>query len=139
MTIFFHSVFTALEYQPCGPSCQETCTDVEAGRKVKCPLSPTEGCFCPENHILLNETCVLKKQCLVCDKDGHIEGDIWSPDKCTTCHCDKKIITCEKTECPAIETICSDGLTPILISESESECCPKYICGKYRSCKPKYF
>ncbi|XP_046603352.1 hemocytin isoform X1 [Neodiprion virginianus] len=123
-------------YQSCGPSCQETCNDVEAVQKVKCPSGPIEGCFCPQDHILMNGTCISKNKCLVCDRDGHIEGEIWHPDKCTTCHCEKKIITCSKTECPALGNICSAGHTPIEISESENECCRKYLCTPVTTTPP---
>lgn len=115
-------------YQPCGSTCKETCDTINKVNDPTCTKSYEEGCFCPQNLILHNDTCVSKEKCLLCDEEGHIEGDIWFPDVCTRCTCDKKTISCEKTECPAVNTICEENMSPIVVNGTEEDCCPKYLC-----------
>lgn len=95
---------------------------------IMCIKNYEEGCFCPENFIFHNDTCISKEKCLLCDEEGHIEGDIWFLDICTKCTCNKKIVKCEKTECPAVETICEENMTPMIINGTEKDCCAKYLC-----------
>ncbi|XP_066594945.1 hemocytin-like [Prorops nasuta] len=118
-----------LEYQPCGTSCTATCDNIDEMNHAKCLQNIAEGCYCPQNYVLQNQTCIPKEKCFPCDEDGHFDGDVWSKDKCTTCSCDKTAITCHKTDCPAIETVCEESLSPVLISGTEQECCPKYFCA----------
>ncbi|XP_015177061.1 PREDICTED: hemocytin [Polistes dominula] len=115
-----------LQYKPCGFGC--TCDNINAENNEICNVQFEEGCFCPENYVLHNNTCIEQKKCLVCDEDGHIEGDIWYSDKCTTCTCQKKRVNCQKTECPTLDTICEENMTPKLVSGTETDCCPKYLC-----------
>ncbi|KZC09215.1 Hemocytin [Dufourea novaeangliae] len=117
-----------LEYRPCGPSCKETCDSINDISNTKCTKSFEEGCFCPGDLILHNDTCVPKKKCLVCDEEGHIDGDTWFPDICTRCTCDKKMMNCQKTECPTVDTICEENMTPVVVNGTEKDCCTKYIC-----------
>lgn len=127
---FFYSGFI---YQPCGSSCKETCdtlNKLDMLDDAKCASILIEGCFCPVNHVFHNNSCIPEKNCFVCDKDGHVEGDIWHPDKCTECNCYKGIVSCQKTECPVLDTICEENMTPVLINGTEERCCAKYLCGK---------
>ncbi|KAK2585761.1 hypothetical protein KPH14_010370 [Odynerus spinipes] len=117
-----------LRYEACGPSCIETCDNINKESNEKCHLELLEGCFCPQNYVLHNNTCVERKKCLVCDEDGHIEGDVWYTDKCTTCSCHKNRVTCQKIECPALGTICEENMMPKLVTGTETDCCPKYFC-----------
>ncbi|XP_044006095.1 hemocytin [Aphidius gifuensis] len=120
-----------LEYQSCGSNCPKTCDTINDQSINKCAEEfNQEGCFCPKNYVTHNGTCVLEKNCFICDSDGHIDGDTWQPDKCTTCTCNKKIINCQVTNCPTIATICDINSSPVLVepSKSNEECCPKYIC-----------
>lgn len=96
----------------------------------KCSSDLFEGCFCPEDHVFHNDSCVPRKNCFVCDKDGHVEEDIWHPDKCTECSCYNGIVNCQRTECPVLDTICEENMTPVLINETEERCCAKYLCGE---------
>lgn len=119
-----------LIYQPCASSCKETCDTLNESDKLQCMSSSIEGCFCPKDHVFHNDSCIPKQKCLVCDKDGHVEGDIWHPDKCTKCTCKDRIVTCDRIECPVLDTICEEDMTPVLINNAEEKCCPKYLCGK---------
>lgn len=132
---FFYLGFV---YQPCGSSCKETCdtlNKLDTSHDAKCISTPVEGCFCPENHAFHNDSCIPKKNCFVCDKDGHVEGDIWHPDKCTECGCNDGIVSCRKVECPVLDTICEENMTPVLINGTEERCCAKYLCGKSMALK----
>lgn len=117
-----------LEYQPCGSACKETCDTVNEISSAKCSKNFEEGCFCPQDFVLHNDTCIPKKNCLICDEEGHIEGDVWFPDICTKCTCNRKIINCEKTECAALNTVCEENMTPIIVNRTEEDCCAKYVC-----------
>ncbi|KAL0131073.1 hypothetical protein PUN28_002574 [Cardiocondyla obscurior] len=120
---------TNLVYQACGSSCKETCDTVNNSDNLKCTTStPIEGCFCPEDYIFYNGSCILKKNCFICDKDGHIQGDIWYPDKCTKCDCNNGVVNCHTIECPVLDTICEKNMTPVLINGTEEKCCAKYLC-----------
>lgn len=118
---------TELEYQACGSGCKRTC-DPNL-KPDNCLLAPTEGCFCPEHHVFHNGSCVPEKNCLICDEEGHVNGDVWNPDKCTSCSCANKTVTCQKTDCPALDAVCEDQYTPVSVPGSEEHCCPKYFCG----------
>lgn len=120
--------FAGLVYQPCTPGCKETCDTPADG---KCSSDPVEGCFCPKDHVFHNDTCVPRKNCHVCDKDGHVEGDVWRPDKCTECKCHDGAVSCEKTECPLLDTICEENMTPVLVNDTKERCCAKYLCGEF--------
>lgn len=59
-----------------------------------------------------------------------MQGDIWHPDKCTECNCNDGIVNCQTIECPVLDTICEENMTPVLINGTEERCCAKYLCGK---------
>lgn len=119
---------TELEYEPCGSACPDTCETLNSVVKDKCSQELTEGCFCPSDHVLHNGTCIHETKCFICDDEGHVEGDIWHPDKCTTCSCGKKTVNCQTSQCPMLDTICQEDFTPVLVPGSEAECCLKYLC-----------
>ncbi|XP_026826604.1 hemocytin isoform X2 [Ooceraea biroi] len=117
-----------LIHYPCHSNCKETCDTLNETEDPNCESNLVEGCFCPEDYVFYNDSCIPKKNCLVCDKDGHVEGDIWHPDKCTECSCNGGIVNCQKTECPVLDTICEENMTPVLINGTEEKCCAKYLC-----------
>ncbi|XP_043601962.1 hemocytin isoform X2 [Bombus pyrosoma] len=117
-----------LVYQPCGFTCKETCDTINEINSTACSKNYEEGCFCPPNFVFHNDTCIPKEKCLLCDEEGHVEGDIWFPDVCTRCTCNRKSINCEKTECPAIDTICEENMAPVVVNRTEESCCTKYVC-----------
>ncbi|XP_031828807.2 hemolectin [Nomia melanderi] len=117
-----------LEYRPCESSCKETCDTINEVDDTKCATNLAEGCFCPHDFVLHNDTCIPKNKCLVCDEEGHVAGDVWFPDVCTKCTCDKKVINCQKTECPSVNTICEENMTPVAVNGTETDCCTKYVC-----------
>lgn len=127
----YYLSFIDLTYKACGSGCIETCDNINKESKEKCHVQFGEGCFCPEDYVLHNSTCVNRKKCSVCDEEGHIEGDIWYSDKCTTCSCHQNRVNCQKIECPTLDTICEENMTPKLVPGTETDCCPKYLCSKY--------
>lgn len=118
-----------LVYQACGSSCKETCDTINGVNNPKCATDSIEGCFCPVDYVFHNDSCIPKKDCFICDKDGHVQGDIWHPDKCTECNCNDGIVNCQTMECPVLDTICEENMTPVLINGTEERCCPKYFCA----------
>ena len=117
-----------MEYRPCGSGCTETCETINYVEPRMCSEDLTEGCYCPEDQVMHNGTCVPKRNCLICDDEGHIDGDTWYPDKCMTCSCANKIVRCQKTQCPgAIH--CDEYYKLVTVPALEDECCPNYICG----------
>ncbi|KAJ8974052.1 hypothetical protein NQ317_002298, partial [Molorchus minor] len=88
--------------------------------------------YCPAKvaleMVLLNNTCVIPKDCEVCDELGHHPGDKWTRDKCTICACEGITLKCETQHCPGPSTICERGYDAIKISANKDECCDKYAC-----------
>lgn len=82
------------------------------------------------DHVFNNDSCIPKKDCFICDKDGHVQGDIWHPNKCTECNCNDGVVNCQTMECPVLDTICEENMTPVLINGTEERCCAKYLCGE---------
>ncbi|KAL6266408.1 hypothetical protein P5V15_003260 [Pogonomyrmex californicus] len=118
-----------LVYQACKSSCKETCDTIDKIENPKCASNLIEGCFCPENYVFHNNSCIPKKDCFICDKDGHVQGDIWHPDKCTECSCNDGVVNCQTIECPVLDTICEENMIPVLINGTEERCCAKYLCA----------
>lgn len=121
------------KYKLCGPSCSPTCDNYKTLDRSKCSTNPSEGCFCPEGLVMRNGTCVASRLCHACDKEGHYPGDKWKVDACTSCSCDLESfqVRCQTQQCPALETVCEQGYSTIMIDAAEDECCPKYVCGTY--------
>ncbi|XP_066254573.1 hemocytin [Euwallacea similis] len=123
---------SGLSYNPCAKKKQETCDDLKntaatLNMRVS-SVSLIDGCFCPEEKVLLNETCVKPKDCEVCDEEGHHPGDVWKKDKCTTCKCEGTSLKCESQFCAGKETVCERGYNPVKIPSKEESCCDKYAC-----------
>ncbi|KAJ3643777.1 hypothetical protein Zmor_026489 [Zophobas morio] len=114
-------------YDPCGPKCPKTCQSIKEKEK-SCVEMPVEGCFCPEGLVLRNDTCVLEKDCEVCDEEGHHPGDVWKKDKCTYCTCEGTSLKCETERCSGSDKICEEGYQVVKIPGKEDECCDKYGC-----------
>nr|XP_023019258.1 hemocytin-like [Leptinotarsa decemlineata] len=116
-------------YDPCGTSFPETCESIKTKNKsVKKHGIPQEGCYCPPDKVLRNDTCVVPKDCIVCDTEGHHPGDKWKKDSCTNCTCEGTSLKCETQQCPDPSTICERGYNAIKLPKSEEECCDKYSC-----------
>lgn len=79
----------------------------------------------------MNDTCVERAHCEVCDAQGHHAGDIWKEDACTTCSCVGTSLICEAQQCPSVETVCEPGYSPVKIPARHDECCDKYVCGMH--------
>lgn len=80
---------------------------------------------------MLNNTCVEKAHCEVCDSEGHHPGDTWQKDPCTTCSCVGTTQKCETKHCPTLDKVCEVGFTAIKVKPEKDECCDKFICGKW--------
>ncbi|XP_076276507.1 hemolectin isoform X2 [Lasioglossum baleicum] len=123
-----------LVYRPCGSGCRETCDTIARTNEVdvavagKCTRNFEEGCFCPDNLVARNDTCVPRSKCFACDQDGHVAGDVWFPDVCTRCTCDSNVVDCRRTECPTVDTICEENMRPVAVNGTEKDCCTKYLC-----------
>ena len=48
-----------MEYQQCGPLCPQTC-DYDAS---DCYSGCAEGCFCPNDKVLIDGECINKTNC----------------------------------------------------------------------------
>lgn len=114
-----------------------------------CSSTLKEGCFCPKGMVLHNEKCLREAECRACDDKvsvlrenilqskvenkilhlkGHLPGDVWYPDLCTSCSCKNDSTTqCQKIQCPSQKTICELGYTPVETATTD-ECCKKYVC-----------
>lgn len=102
-------------------------TNISKLRSI-CSTSLREGCFCPTGMVLHNEKCLREAECRACDDKGHLPGDVWYPDVCTSCSCrNDSTIQCQKKECPSQNTICELGYTPVETATT-GECCKKYVC-----------
>jgi von Willebrand factor len=115
-------------YNPCGTSCPKTCQSIKEKEEKDCPKIPVEGCFCPEGQLLRNDTCVVEKDCEVCDEEGHHPGDTWKKDKCTSCTCEGTSQKCETERCSGADKICEQGYQVMKVPSGEKECCDKYAC-----------
>jgi von Willebrand factor len=143
-------------YNPCGTSCPKTCQSIKEKEEKNCPKIPVEGCFCPEGQVqskkdcqlvlcfitnlqlLRNDTCVVEKDCEVCDEEGHHPGDTWKKDKCTSCTCEGTSQKCETERCSGADKICEQGYQVMKVPSGEKECCDKYACGKFLGVCSKY-
>ncbi|XP_016844891.1 hemocytin [Nasonia vitripennis] len=119
---------THLLYRACESGCPETCENLNGEKQEKCTASQIEGCFCPSDQILRNGTCIHKRNCFVCDVEGHVDGDVWQLNKCTECTCQKRLMKCQETSCPAVQTVCDENSNAVVVPGTENDCCPKYLC-----------
>ncbi|CAB0034806.1 unnamed protein product [Trichogramma brassicae] len=119
------------EYKACGSRCSKTCDDPN-GSSCQGPKIYSEGCFCPEGQVLHNGKCVSRTQCSICDNDGHVEGDIWTVNKCKKCSCHNKTVSCTTKTCPRALPICRIN-EKLVLKSSEDDCCPVQQCD----CMPK--
>ncbi|XP_050302983.1 hemocytin [Anthonomus grandis grandis] len=118
---------TDQHYEPCAQQRQTTCEDIK-DKKILKGSGLMEGCYCEVGKVLLNDTCILPKDCEICDDEGHHPGDVWKKNKCTTCRCEGLNVKCDTQYCPGKETICERGYTAIQVPTQEDTCCEKYAC-----------
>ncbi|XP_014235981.1 hemocytin [Trichogramma pretiosum] len=114
------------EYKACESRCSKTCDDPN-GSSCKGPKIYSEGCFCPQGQVLHNGKCVSRTQCSICDNDGHVEGDVWTVNKCETCSCHNKTVNCTTKTCPKALPICRIN-EKLVLRSSEDDCCPVHQC-----------
>ncbi|RXG62289.1 Hemocytin [Armadillidium vulgare] len=122
-----------LEYVACGPGCVKTCDNYEELKKnpKSCLISSSDGCYCPNNMVLDNKTCVNESACATCDAEGHRVGDVWKTDNCTVCECSNGAAICKTTTCP-LDPVCNEGYVIEEVPDTFDECC-----GFQKTCKIK--
>lgn len=87
-------------YRACGPKSQETCT-ADFMMSSLADGSCEEGCFCPENTVLHNETCIAKEECPCI-----FRGKLFQPgesvfEDCNSCTCLSGKWICTEVICSA--------------------------------------
>lgn len=94
-------------------------------------------------------------KCKPCDAEGHFLGDVWNPDKCTTCTCESDYyqrrshpkanltfaridsttktgqdkttgVKCTQQNCSPV--MCSVGQIKQVVPGTENDCCPQESC-----------
>ncbi|XP_069683352.1 hemocytin isoform X2 [Periplaneta americana] len=126
-----HKCPKGLQYRACTPACAPTCDNLKklSEDPNACGLSQVDGCSCPDGQVLINGVCKDTKYCFPCDDEGHVRGQIWSPDNCTTCTCSKDgKVECLKKDCSAEKTVCGPHMQAVVMAGTEHDCCPKHIC-----------
>lgn len=119
-----------LEFRPCGPGCVRTCENFEElnANPDACPISPVDGCFCPDGMVLDNGACINETFCTTCDNEGHRIGDSWKTDPCTTCECTMRGSVCSTKACPD-DPICDEGYEVVEVPGTGDDCCgPRKKC-----------
>ena len=68
---------TGMVYQSCGQLCPQTCDNEIANGS--CISGCAEGCFCPDNQIVVDGNCAHPVSCpgmyLKCSKTGYFRGE----------------------------------------------------------------
>lgn len=118
------------EYKICGSNCEDTCDSVRNGRK-ECVEMPVEGCFCLPGKVKSNGTCVTPRECLICDDEGHHDGESWKVDECKSCSCNGTKLQCTETICDDVKVECADNEMLHRIPPAEGKCCPSDKCCKF--------
>uniref|UniRef100_UPI00398F30FB von Willebrand factor n=1 Tax=Pristiophorus japonicus TaxID=55135 RepID=UPI00398F30FB len=124
----------SLVYKPCGINCIRHCESSVNKNATHCLSSPAEGCFCPEEKMLLEGKCVTADVCTQCTDDQQIPHqylDTWIPHNqpCQLCICgDNRQINCTNRPCPSvIEPVCKPCERATLKRDIDA-CCPQYMC-----------
>nr|XP_056707939.1 mucin-5B-like [Euleptes europaea] len=136
-------------YEACGPVYPATC---DKG-KANITEHVTEGCFCPENQILVNsytDTCVQDcKFCIGPEGFPKMPGTTWRSN-CQECICDQLSVTvqCTAQPCstPSTPPCEKEGFMPVSVLTPEDPCCPEIQCicnasacsNRKRSCEAGY-
>nr|XP_056707940.1 mucin-5B-like [Euleptes europaea] len=137
-------------YKPCGKMERLTCSNRKSAvhnnpSQVDISGILTEGCFCPEGTVQLNDhDSICVPACGCTGPDGLLKqpGEIWGKD-CQICTCSNETlnITCSTHICaksPPI-TCTKEGFVPIVRQHSKDPCCTETVCEcDVRSCtRPK--
>ncbi|XP_077553611.1 uncharacterized protein LOC144168516 [Haemaphysalis longicornis] len=121
----------------CDSGCPKTCANYRE-TDTACPVMPTYSCFCKKGFVLKDGECVETKYCEVCDDHGHLVGDSWQVNDCTTCTCSENLkIGCTSILCPA-PPVCRDDEKLQQLPKQNGTCCETYLCDAnlISSCKP---
>ncbi|XP_055965485.1 von Willebrand factor-like, partial [Sorex fumeus] len=122
----------SLVYHHCERGCPRHC-DGNANASV-CADHPSEGCFCPEHHALLDGTCVPEEACGQCvGEDGtrHQFLETWIPDQqpCQLCTClEGRRVNCSSQPCPTARVPTCGPCEVARLHQGSGQCCPEYEC-----------
>ncbi|GIY68776.1 von Willebrand factor, partial [Caerostris darwini] len=116
-------------YHQCHEGCPQTCSSVKnTSKDSTCDQLKTDGCFCPDDKILKDGSCVDAVLCDTCDDEGHVAGDKWKEGKCKSCYCRHDLtIECQVEKCPS-NPICAIDETLAKIDRESEECCESFAC-----------
>ncbi|XP_073645226.1 von Willebrand factor isoform X2 [Tursiops truncatus] len=124
---------------PCPPSlvynhCERGCPRQCEGNSSSCGDHPSEGCFCPLHHVLLEGSCVPEEACTQCVGDDGIRHQLletWVPDHqpCQICMClSGRKVNCTTQPCPTARAPACGPCEVARLRQSTQQCCPEYEC-----------
>ncbi|XP_033621844.1 von Willebrand factor [Fukomys damarensis] len=119
-----------LVYSHCERGCPRQCD----GNTTSCGGHPSEGCFCPPHHALLEGSCVPEEACMECtgeDRARHQFLESWVPEHqpCQICTClSGRKINCTSQPCPTARAPTCGPCEVARLRQSGSQCCPEYEC-----------
>ncbi|XP_004869432.1 von Willebrand factor isoform X2 [Heterocephalus glaber] len=120
----------SLVYNHCERGCPRQCD----GNTTSCGERPSEGCFCPPHHALLEGSCVPEEACTECvgeDKARHQLLESWVPEHqpCQICTClSGRKINCTSQPCPTARAPTCGPCEVARLRQSGSQCCLEYEC-----------
>ncbi|KAM9774698.1 SCO-spondin [Syngnathus typhle] len=121
-----------LVYDPCGPACSPSCSNVEQSPHSQCDvLSCVEGCFCPAGTVRYGDSCAVPTQC-PCEW----EGSMFPPGStitqhCQNCSCDDGMWHCDGVPCPRPAPTCPESE----FSCASGRCIPsQWLCDNEDDC-----
>uniref|UniRef100_UPI00358E30E0 SCO-spondin-like n=1 Tax=Myxine glutinosa TaxID=7769 RepID=UPI00358E30E0 len=97
-----------LVYMPCGPPCQPTCRTIADDTPSQCEDLPcTEGCFCPENTILHDDSCISPDDCTCVHNGVGYPAGTQIIEDCRNCTCERALWACDGVPCGGYAATCS--------------------------------
>nr|XP_030690524.1 von Willebrand factor isoform X2 [Globicephala melas] len=120
----------SLVYNHCERGCPRQCE----GNSSSCGDHPSEGCFCPLHHVLLEGSCVPEEACTQCVGDDGIRHQLletWVPDHqpCQICMClSGRKVNCTTQPCPTARAPACGPCEVARLRQSTQQCCPEYEC-----------
>ncbi|VCX10152.1 unnamed protein product [Gulo gulo] len=120
----------SLVYNHCERGCPRLCE----GNTSSCGDHPSEGCFCPQNQVMLEGSCVPEEACTQCiGEDGvqHQFLETWVPahQPCHICMClSGRKVNCTSQPCPTARAPVCGPCEVARLRQNAEQCCPEYEC-----------